>query len=150
MVVLYSILGIMETWVFLAKITQKPASQLHHGTLAVFVRYNQAQKSLQYNPKSFQYIVTKLFKKNHSMEFSTACLPAFLSACLPVCLMPSGKHNLITAKAMGLIFSLFDVTSSQDVPFGIPQYIQCIRHGLTFFLLCVPFFLLTAKGVDLR
>jgi len=25
------------------------------------------------------------------------------------------------AKAMGLIFSLFDVASAQDVPFGIPQ-----------------------------
>ena len=36
------------------KITQKPASQLHPGTLAVLVRYNQAQKCLQYNPKGFQ------------------------------------------------------------------------------------------------
>ena len=30
--------------------------------------------------------------------------------CLPACLIPSGKCNLITAKAMGLSFSLFDVT----------------------------------------
>ena len=34
-------------------ITQKPASQLHPGTLAVLVRYNQAQKYLQYDPKGF-------------------------------------------------------------------------------------------------
>ena len=45
----------MEIWVFLAKqFTQKPASQLHPGTLAVLVRYNQAQKRLQYDPKGFQ------------------------------------------------------------------------------------------------
>ena len=34
-------------------------------------------------------------------------------------------------KATGLIFSLFDVTSAQEMPFGIPQYVQCILHGLT-------------------
>ena len=53
--------------------------------------------------------------------------------------MPSGKCNLIMAKVMGLIFSLFDVALSQDVPFGIPQYVQCMHHGLTFALLCVTF-----------
>ena len=53
--------------------------------------------------------------------------------------MPLGKCNSITAKAMGLIFSLFDVASSRDMPFGIPQYVQCTHHGLTFVLLCVPF-----------
>jgi len=55
--------------------------------------------------------------------------------------MPSDKHNSITAKATGLIFSLFDITLSQDVPFGTPQYIQCILQGLTSILLCVPFIL---------
>ena len=53
--------------------------------------------------------------------------------------MASGKRNLITTKAMGLIFSLSDIASSRDVPFGIPQYVQCMHHGLTFVLLCVPF-----------
>ena len=53
--------------------------------------------------------------------------------------MPSDKCNLIMAKAMGLIFSLFDVVSAQEVPFGIPQYVQYILHGLTSVLLCVPF-----------
>ena len=52
--------------------------------------------------------------------------------------MPSDKHNSIMAKAMGLIFSLFDVALAQEVPFGIPQYVQCILHGLTSVLLCVP------------
>ena len=42
--------------------------------------------------------------------------------------MPSDKHNSIMAKAMGLIFSLFDITSAREVPFGIPQYIQCVLH----------------------
>ena len=32
--------------------------------------------------------------------------------------MPSDKCNLITAKATGLIFSLFDVASAGHVPFG--------------------------------
>jgi len=35
--------------------------------------------------------------------------------------MPSDKHNSVMVKATGLIFSLFDVASSQDVPFGTPQ-----------------------------
>ena len=33
------------------------------------------------------------------------------------------NYNSITAKAMGLIFSLFDVASARQVPFGIPQYV---------------------------
>ena len=43
------------------------------------------------------------------------------------------------AKAMGLIFSLFDITSTILVPFGIPQCIQCMLDGLSCVLLCVPF-----------
>ena len=53
--------------------------------------------------------------------------------------MSLDNRNLITAKAMGLIFSLFNVASAGHVPFGIPQYVQCILHGLTTVLLCVPF-----------
>jgi len=53
--------------------------------------------------------------------------------------MPSDKRNSITAKATGLIFSLFDIASAREVPFGTPQYVQCILQGLTSFLLCVPF-----------
>ena len=48
-------------------------------------------------------------------------------------------HNLTTATAMGLISSLFDIASCRDVPFGIPQYVQCTHHGLTFACICVPF-----------
>jgi len=40
---------------------------------------------------------------------------------------------------MGLIFLLFGVTSAREVPFAIPLYIQCILHGLSTTLLCVPF-----------
>jgi len=43
------------------------------------------------------------------------------------------------AKATGLIFSLFDIALAREVPFAIPLYIQCILHGLTMALLCVPF-----------
>ena len=53
--------------------------------------------------------------------------------------MPSDKCNSIMAKATGLIFSFFNITSAREVPFGIPQYIQCILHGLTSVLLCLPF-----------
>ena len=59
--------------------------------------------------------------------------------------MPPDKRNSITAKATGLIFSLFDVALAQEVPFGIPQYIQCILHGLTSLLLCVPFIFADSK-----
>jgi len=34
------------------------------------------------------------------------------------------------AKAKGLIFSLFNVTSAREVPFAIPLYIKCILHGI--------------------
>ena len=62
-----------------------------------------------------------------------------LLAYLTDCRMLPDKHNLIMAKAMGLIFSLLDITSAQEVPFGIPQYVQCILHGLNSILLCAPF-----------
>ena len=42
---------------------------------------------------------------------------SLLTDYLTICLMLSDKHNLITAKAMGLIFSLFTIALSQDVPF---------------------------------
>ena len=49
------------------------------------------------------------------------------------------KCILITAKAMGVVFSLFDVTSAWEVPLGIQQYVQCILQGLSSsVLLCVP------------
>ena len=54
-------------------------------------------------------------------------------------LMPSDKCNSIMAKATGLIFSLFGITSAWEYLFGILQYVQCILHGLTSVLLCVPF-----------
>ena len=52
--------------------------------------------------------------------------------------MPSAKHNSTMDKATGLIFSLFNITLSQDVPFHQLQYVQCTYHGLTSVLLCVP------------
>ena len=43
------------------------------------------------------------------------------------------------AKAVGLIFSLCNITSALKVSFGIPQYVPCIVQGITSALLCVPF-----------
>ena len=59
--------------------------------------------------------------------------------------MSSDKCNLITATATGLIFTLFDVTLSREVSFGIPQCIKCILHGLTSVFLCVPFIFAESK-----
>jgi len=53
--------------------------------------------------------------------------------------MPSDSRNSTMAKAMGLIFLLFDIASAREVPFAILLYIQCILHGLTMALICVPF-----------
>ena len=89
----------MEIWVFLAKI-KSPKNQLHNSILAPWQYWLGITK-----PKSAFSTILKasnkllqILKKNYSMEFSTACRPA--------CLMPSGKHNSITAKAMGLIFTV--------------------------------------------
>ena len=43
----------------------------------------------------------------------------------------------MTAKDIGLIFSLFNIASAGKVPFGILQYVQCILQGHTS-VLCVP------------
>jgi len=47
--------------------------------------------------------------------------------------MPSDKHNSIAAKAMGLIFALFNVTLSQDAHFCQlqQQQLQCLHHSST-------------------
>jgi len=62
--------------------------------------------------------------------------------------MPSDKRNSITAKATGLTFSLFYVTSAREVPFGTPQYVQCILQGLTSVLLLFHSSLLTVNSVN--
>ena len=52
--------------------------------------------------------------------------------------MHPAKHNSTMDKGTGLIFSLFDVTSSRDARFRQPQYVQYMHHGLAFVFLCVP------------
>jgi len=56
--------------------------------------------------------------------------------------MLSDKHNSITTKAMGLNFALFDIASSQNMPFYQLQQLQYFCHGstkLTFVLLYTLF-----------
>ena len=66
-------------------------------------------------------------------------------------LMSSDKHNSINAKGMGLISSLFNVASSQDVPFRQPLQLQCSHHGSTKADLCSPLFFLHYRvGDDLQ
>jgi len=57
----------------------------------------------------------------------------------PIWLMPSDKHNSITAQAMGLISSLFNVALSRDVPFHQPLQLQYLHHGSTKAYLSSPF-----------
>ena len=52
--------------------------------------------------------------------------------------MPSGKHNLRTARARDLNCSLINIASSRDVPFYQPQQLQSLHHGATFVPLWSP------------
>jgi len=52
--------------------------------------------------------------------------------------MPSDKRKSITTMAMVLIFVLYNVASSQDVPFHQPQQLQRLHHGSTKAHLCSP------------
>jgi len=63
--------------------------------------------------------------------------------------MPSDQCNSIMARATGLIFSLFDVTSAREVPFDILQYVQCILQGLTSVLLCIPSIFAHSESINL-
>jgi len=64
--------------------------------------------------------------------------------------MPSDSRNSTMAKATGLIFSLFNVASTREVPFAIPLYMQCILHGLTTAFLRVPFIFVHHKKCRLH
>ena len=64
--------------------------------------------------------------------------------------MPSDKCNSLTAITTDLIFSLFDVTLAQEMPFGIPQYVQCIFMGLPVSSFVSHLSLLTVKSADLE
>jgi len=50
--------------------------------------------------------------------------------------MPLDQRNSTMAKGMHLIFSLFNVASAQEVPFGIPQYVRTINSSWTY--QCLP------------
>ena len=64
--------------------------------------------------------------------------------------MPFDKCNSITTKVMGLISSLFNVASSQDVPFRQPLQLQCLQHDSTkaplFSIPFIPFWKLDAMS----
>ena len=63
------------------------------------------------------------------------------------CLMPSDKCNLITTKATGLIFSLFDIASTG----AFWHTAVCTMHSSWTYQypLCVPFIFADNKSVDL-
>ena len=79
------------------KITQKPVSLYHPGALAVLVRYNQAQKCLQCNPK---YLLQNLKKNffNGIFYCLPACPPTRLRLCsfiVPKCARNSVRPNTV-------------------------------------------------------
>ena len=102
--------------------TQKPASLFPNDDEAVLGRQNQPQASIQINQKSTEPETIYL------MEFSTDLLSYWQADCVTDIFRQASVYK---AKAMVLIFSLFDVASAQEVPFGIQQYAQCILYELT-------------------
>ena len=72
--------------------------------------YSQAQKCLKINHKPFHEVDMKLKKFLNRIFY-------WLTDWLTCLLIPSEKHNSIMAIATALIFSLFNVASSCDVPF---------------------------------
>ena len=54
--------------------------------------------------------------------------------------MPSDKRNSIMAIATGLISSLFNVASSQGVPFNQLQQFQCLDQGSNEIYFCSPLY----------
>jgi len=115
-----------EPW---TKFTLKPATifQMTMGQCWLGITKS---KKLSGRLKMLSKCCYEIFKKNW-IEFSTDWLTNYL--------MPSDKHNSIMARTMSLIFSLFNVASAQEVLSAISLYMQCILHGLTSALLCVPF-----------
>jgi len=63
--------------------------------------------------------------------------------------MPSVEHNSIMAKSAGLIFSLFDVTSAQEVPLAYHSMCNVFFRDLPVSSFMFHSSLLTVKSVDL-
>jgi len=95
--------------------------------IEALVRHSQAQKCLQINSIN----LLRNFKNSYLTDFSADWLTIWL--------MSSDKRNSITAKAIGLISSLFNIASSWDVPFRQPLQLQCSYHDSTKTYLCSPF-----------
>jgi len=64
--------------------------------------------------------------------------------------MPSAKHNSTMQRATGLISSLLDVASSQDVPFCELQQLHSMHHGAIFAFSVSCFFPFYHIGVELQ
>jgi len=94
----------------------------------VFRSFLTHSRKLLQNFKSFLF--SHIF---YLVKFFTDCM----TDSLPL-LMRSDKRNSITIKAIGLISSLFNVASPQDVRFRQPLQLQCSYHGSTKAHLCSP------------
>jgi len=92
----------------------------------VFRSFLTHSKKLLWNFKNFLF--SQIFYWLHD----------WLTDSLTPLLMHLDKRNSITAKAIGSISSLFNVSSSGDVPFRQPLQLQCYYHGSTKAHLCTP------------
>ena len=90
---------------------------------------------------SLTYLLTNLL--THLLfywltDLLTYLLTYSLTHSLTHLLIPSDKHNLITARARDLISSLINIASSRDMPFHQPQQLHCLHNGPIFVPLCAP------------
>ena len=81
-------------------------------------------------PEAFSIRCYEIFFLNYFREFSTACLPARLPACLMRSVKRSGK--LATATALLLWRKCFEFHG--DETFSILNILQCMRYCLLIFL----------------
>ena len=129
MVVLYSILGIMEVWPKLS-----PKNQLPNTILVPWLYWLGVTK-----PKNAFSMTLNALQNLKKLFYG-------IFYQLAACLMPSDKCNWIMAKTTSLTFSLFDVTSAQQVPLYLSMYNACILPLSSF---ASHFFLLMTQSVNL-
>ena len=122
----------MKVWTFLAK-KYHPKTSLYNTFMAPW-QYWLGKAKLKSSFSATQNTPKKLLQ-NFKTSFKF--------------LLTSDKHNLITANAVGLTFALFNVTSVQQVLFGIPQYVHAYFMDLLVSFFVAYLSLLTVQSVDL-
>ena len=125
-------IGIMKVWGFWSKLSLQNQLDIYFLTLwEHWLGIAKPKNVFRSTTINLCIIFLWNFKISYLTDFSTDWLSDWL--------MPSDKRNSITAKAMGLISSLFNVASSRDMPFHQPLQLQCLHHRSTKAYLCSLF-----------